>query len=1027
MDATTLPDSRVASIQPDAPPISTLFLSYGSPDRELVEQVARVLRDEDGYRVWFDQWELEPGAEWVDRLGDILIEASHCLVFFGPQKLRPWQREEVRVAIDRRVTKAESFTVIPVLLPGAGNRPPDSGLERFLLSRQWCDFTGGLDDANGWHRLRSGIERRSPGAGPAATMGECPYKGLHAFGVDDASAFFGREAAVDQLLARLGERLADPVRPNFLALIGPSGSGKSSLAQAGLLSAIKNRRLNQHGDWCRDSVIVPHPGARPLEALAHALVRHPVLKTRFATLSVDELVNRMRSANDGFRYLHNEVSVTLPEGQRLVIYLDQFEECLVPLAEYDLRKANDQEDDQREAGALVNSPDAYLDNELRPFIENLAVAVREAHGPITVLLSMRDDFYGRCLDDPVLAALVTENSSLIGPLSRDELRDAIEKPALDAGKRVDPGLVSILQRDVLARRGALPLLQDVLTQMWPRAGGALTADLYSKLGGIEKALGQRASACYQRILADTKSVEERNVSQMPLRQRLCREIFLKLVQRRGSEGLRSRARPSRAELPQGQECDEVLAAFGDERILSSGRDEASGEENWELVHEALIWSWPTLATWLDDQTTEDRLREQLAVDAGTWQRATEESVAGDNAEPEQSLDDEAYLYQGNRLKPVAEWPDRDDVPLTPVEQEFIHRSKQVETKRQQTIRSRTNNQRMMFALLGVIVVAFSALFLRNWIDSGRLTVNAVTIDESPLTDTARIQINDEGGYWWRRYFIPRGRHRISVTAGDWAGFQVVEIAAGESNEREIKLVNRAELAKSLNANMVNIPGGAFRMGSSDGHDDEQPVREVTIKPFLLAKTELSFEHYDPFVEATGYQKPDDEDWGRGNRPVIYVSWNDAKFYIEWLNQVTGQTWRLPTEAEWEYAARGGTPTAYWWGDELGRNRANCVECGSEWDNDRTAPVGSFEANGYGVYDTAGNVWEWVEDCWHGSYEGAPVDGSAWLSDNGGGCDSRVLRGGSWYLNAANLRSADRYWFHRAFRDFSVGFRLARTK
>ena len=137
-----------------------------------------------------------------------------------------------------------------------------------------------------------------------------------------------------------------------------------------------------------------------------------------------------------------------------------------------------------------------------------------------------------------------------------------------------------------------------------------------------------------------------------------------------------------------------------------------------------------------------------------------------------------------------------------------------------------------------------------------------------------------------------------------------------------------------------------------------------------------------------------------------VGWNDAQEFIGGLNaRGGGNRYRLPSEAEWEYAARAGTTTGYWWGNAIGDNRANCDGCGSQWDNESTAPVGSFAANAWGLHDVHGNVWEWVEDCWHGNYEGAPGDGSAWTS--GGRCGRRVLRGGSWYYFPRILRAASR--------------------
>ena len=158
--------------------------------------------------------------------------------------------------------------------------------------------------------------------------------------------------------------------------------------------------------------------------------------------------------------------------------------------------------------------------------------------------------------------------------------------------------------------------------------------------------------------------------------------------------------------------------------------------------------------------------------------------------------------------------------------------------------------------------------------------------------------------------------------------------------------------------------------------------------------------------------------------MIDVSWEDAQAYAAWLSDETGEDYRLPSESEWEYAARAGSATRYSWGQDIGRNRANCNGCGSRWDSDGTSPAGSFAANGWGLHDMHGNVWEWVEDCWHGNYAGAPRDGSAWT--RGGYCN-RVLRGGSWLNNPAALRSANRIYFDASVPNVIYnGFRVSRT-
>jgi|CXWL01.1.fsa_nt_gi formylglycine-generating enzyme required for sulfatase activity len=226
--------------------------------------------------------------------------------------------------------------------------------------------------------------------------------------------------------------------------------------------------------------------------------------------------------------------------------------------------------------------------------------------------------------------------------------------------------------------------------------------------------------------------------------------------------------------------------------------------------------------------------------------------------------------------------------------------------------------------------------------------------------------------------------------------------------------------------MVSILPGKFLMGSAD-YDDEKPQHEVTIAyAFEISKYEVTFDEYDVFAKAANRALPDDRGWGRGKRPVINVTFDDAQAYVQWLSNKTGKQYRLPTEAEWEYAARAGTQTAYWWGNDIGKNNAVCDGCGSQWDNKQTAPVGSFKPNVFGLYDTAGNVWEWTQDCWHENYQNAPNNGSAWMDANGSVCGRRVVRGGSWYSDPQYLRSAFRGWNFADGASYYLGFRIARA-
>lgn len=223
--------------------------------------------------------------------------------------------------------------------------------------------------------------------------------------------------------------------------------------------------------------------------------------------------------------------------------------------------------------------------------------------------------------------------------------------------------------------------------------------------------------------------------------------------------------------------------------------------------------------------------------------------------------------------------------------------------------------------------------------------------------------------------------------------------------------------------MVVVPAGSFTMGG----ESEGPRHRVAIaRRFAVGRYEITFAQWDACAAAggCGKRRAGDRNWGRGARPAIYVSWRDARSYVRWLRKFLGQPYRLLSEAEWEYAARAGTRTAYSWGVAAGRNRANCKGCGSRWDGRKTAKVGTFAPNAFGLHDMHGNAREWVADCWHASYRGAPADGSA--RTEGANCKRRVLRGGSWSDIPWDIRSASRKAGKYKDRDSKSGFRVALT-
>jgi formylglycine-generating enzyme required for sulfatase activity len=231
--------------------------------------------------------------------------------------------------------------------------------------------------------------------------------------------------------------------------------------------------------------------------------------------------------------------------------------------------------------------------------------------------------------------------------------------------------------------------------------------------------------------------------------------------------------------------------------------------------------------------------------------------------------------------------------------------------------------------------------------------------------------------------------------------------------------------------MIVVPAGQFMMGSPVNEKgrlpNEGPQHLVTIaRRFAVSKFLVTFDDWDACVLVSGCPREggaNDNSWGRGDRPVINVNWDDAQVYVQWLSKMTGKAYRLLSEAEWEYAARARTTTAFYWGDELGENNANCYTCRSKWSQLRTSPVGSFEPNAFGLYDMAGNVWQWVQDCYNQDYNGAPTDGFAWAT---GDCARRVVRGASWGYYPVDPRSAYRFGDKMDDRNFTTGFRVARA-
>ena len=271
--------------------------------------------------------------------------------------------------------------------------------------------------------------------------------------------------------------------------------------------------------------------------------------------------------------------------------------------------------------------------------------------------------------------------------------------------------------------------------------------------------------------------------------------------------------------------------------------------------------------------------------------------------------------------------------------------------------------------------------------------------------------------------------RVPAKVASRSGKAAAKQAAGRHQEAEAAVpaepVSRREF-KDCPAcpRVVVLPRGGFTMGGSSIDQTELPAHLVTVdKPFAIGKYEVTVREWNACVEDGGCARGAQFAGPNLRAPIRDVSWNDAQEYLTWLGKFTGAKYRLPSEAEWEFAERGGTSTRYWWGDQMAPGKANCKDCGPPWQIDNPVEAGSFAPNPYGLYDMNGSVWEWVQDCWHNSFSQAPGDAAPW--DDQPGCDTRVVRGGSWRDSAPFMVASTRASAEPALRQSQNGFRVAR--
>jgi formylglycine-generating enzyme required for sulfatase activity len=536
----------------------------------------------------------------------------------------------------------------------------------------------------------------------------------------------------------------------------------------------------------------------------------------------------------------------------------------------------------------------------------------------------------------------------------------VEAPARRYGVTVAPALIDALMEDA-PQQDALPLLAFALQRLWRQyaASGGMTKDDYDRVGGLKGLIEDAAERALRSLNPD---VTLPSGPPSKLLDDLGASTFVPALAQINDQGAIIRRIAAWDSFKEAQR--ELLDRFDQWRLVRKGESDGGTVE---VAHEALLREWTRLKGWLEPQRARLESLRSLQVDAANWERN------GKNA---------GFLNHRNRrlaeteaLARIEGYGNR----LGKVEFDYLAACREAED----AALARARRVQWLVAAPVVLLTLVGA----GWLEQ----------------DFLREQ------YVWR-----------------WKmGLSVLTVAEEQKRTADPKSEFR-ECAVGC-PTMVVVPAGTFTMGSPKNEryrsGDEGPQHGVTIaKPFAAGKTEVTFAEWDTCV-AAGACSAAYSSWGRGDEPVINVSWDDAKQYASWLSRMTGKPYRLLTEAEWEYAARAGNSGRY---DEVSDDEAQLDRYAWYFHNsdNKAHPVRKKAANSFGLHDMHGNVWEWVEDPWHDSYEGAPTDGSPWLKE---GDDNRhVVRGGSWINYPQFVRAASRVGFTSDVRGSIFGFRLART-
>ena len=555
----------------------------------------------------------------------------------------------------------------------------------------------------------------------------------------------------------------------------------------------------------------------------------------------------------------------------------------------------------------------------------------------------------------------------------------LREPArvLEVGFESDD-LVNHIVKSAADQPGALPLLADLFTDLWGRMRerGDATLRVYDRREIIQ--VGAALSRRAEKFLAENPSKVEATKRLFTLR--------LAHVPRQG-EPVRARWQRNKnpgADLAADAEWGLVEQLAGpDWRLTVTG--EKDGKATAEIAHEILLETWPTLRHWLEEE------REFLIWRGELDGRRKDYEEAGKAGSSQQRQ----ALLTGLALGTAKKWLAARQSDIEAADRAFIGASVQAD-------RAAARNRQGLWAALGVLMLGV-IVGLIAWINQSFI--------EAQWT-----------WYWTDRPFLAANVWPYVLGPAD-------EAALKPDPNKSFRECTPRQQGTDYCPDMIVIRAGPFLMGSPASEPGQHTV--AIAKPLAVSKYELTFAEWDTCATYGECAKGIiDNGFGRGQRPVINVSWDDAQTYVRWLSKMTGKTYRLLSEAEYEYATRAGTTTAYPWASDDPNSlvgRANCDGCGGKWGNKQTAPVGQFPANEFGLYDMVGNVWEWVEDCYHENFKGSPpTDGSAWGNDKDKCLPGfYVTRGGGWNNAFDSIRSDIRSREIREERRSFVGFRIVR--